>query len=191
MEITQNINHNNIIELPVTSISENSYRDFYKICKAYYQELKIANSNNTKLSKDDVIVLNDLIKEMNSYVSILIQNNFTEEGKKLNHLCIKMINELLKIFTNPSEVYKNRTNENKMNKLLYPFTLKLAALEMKFQINFHFVNNYEESEKTINEVIKVQNILQLQKYHIGCSTFYLAVVKFCKKYLNKILFSFK
>ena len=46
------------IEIPKSPFTNNTYKDFYKICRAYYNELMhISKSNNPTLSKDDIIVL--------------------------------------------------------------------------------------------------------------------------------------
>ena len=71
-------------EIPKSPSTENSFKDFNKICRAYYNELMhISKSNSPNLSKEDIIVIDDLIKEISSYSSDLIKNNFIEEAKKL------------------------------------------------------------------------------------------------------------
>src|SRR5689334_833250 len=89
-------NSKNEAEIPRSISSNKSYKDFYKVCKAYYHELRDINSRNENISKDDMIVLNDLIKEINGYSTLLMKSNFLEESKKLLKVCIKIVDFLLK-----------------------------------------------------------------------------------------------
>ena len=133
-----------------------------------------------KFSKNDILVLNDLIKEINTYSNVLMKNNFINESKKLVSLGIKISDNLI------TNINKNENNKENMKFLLY---LKLSLLENKFNIIFNFDQRYEESEIILLEIINIQNIIQVHKFHLGCSIFYSALIKFCKKI--KINFSFK
>jgi hypothetical protein len=189
---TNNTNSKLETQLPNSPTSERSFSDFYKITKAYHKELKNVTSNNQNLSKDDVIVLNDLVRELNSYINILVRYNFIEEGKVLLLLGIKISDFLLKIFNNlvSNEDKSNLLNNmnSVQNKILFPFSLKLLILESKFNLHFNVENNYEESENVLNEIIKIQNIIRLPKFNLGCSTFYMAMIKFCKNFFWNLYF---
>lgn len=178
-------------EIPASSISGSSYDEIYKTCIEYYGELKKLNLNKESkisLSVEDFIVLNDLVTETNSYSSYLILNGYYLEGAILIQLNLKNINSMIK-FTRIS--FKTGFNEEKINKnkidtLLYPFSLKLIALELKFHLLFKIQKNYEEAEKLLKDIIKIQDVLQMPKFNIGASTFFMAIVKFCKIIFHKI-----
>jgi hypothetical protein len=180
---------------PRSTYSENSFKDFLKICKAYYKELKHFNKEATEdkereikhpqeLSKDDMIVLNDLIKEIILYSNLLLKNKFFEETKKMIKIGEKICDVLLKNLNNGKDGQINPQNISQNNihslKIVYPLSLKLQILEIKFDLHFNSQNNFEDAEKILLEIIKIQNILHLPKFNLGCSNFYLAMVKFCK-----------
>jgi hypothetical protein len=190
-------------QIPRSSQSENSFKDFLKICKAYYKELKnlfsISTQDNLILSQDDFIVLNDLIKEVISYTNILVKNSFFDEIKKLIKMGEKICDMLLKILNRgdnlesslnykqlPNQISNSEKDFNKNYidsfslKINYSLSMKLQILEIKFDYLFNSINNYEEAEKVLLEIIKIQNILQLSKFNLACSNFYLAMIKFCK-----------
>ncbi len=179
-------------EIPPSSNSGSSYHEVYKICREYYSELKKLNVNkeiNNKLSKEDLIVLNDVINETNSYSSYLMSNGFSFEGAKLNQINLKIINVMIRVLStsvNTSSSNINDLNKNKIDFLLYPFSLKLSALEIKFHLLFNIQKNYTESEKLLTEIINIENVLQMPRFNIGSSTFFMAIVKFCKIRLHKI-----
>jgi hypothetical protein len=172
-------------EIPPSSVSKSSYGDLYKTCTEYHSELKKLNLNKESklsLSMEDFIVLNDLVIETNSYSSYLILNGYYLEGAKLIQLNLKNINFMIK-FTRISfntGFNEEKINKNKIDILLYPFSLKLTALELKFYLFFNVQKNYDEAEKLLNEIIKIQNVLQMPKFNTGSSTFFMAIVKFCK-----------
>ena len=176
------LQNDNIDNIPPSIYSNNSFKDFCRITKAYYKELKTVNKNNGTIGKDDMSVINNLMTESNEYSSILIKEQHLKEANKLNKLTSKIVEIILQIFT------KIHESENKMNNnlnlpttsiLFYPLFLKLSTLETKFQLVFQVEENYEEAEKIIQEVLKLQIALQLPKFNIGCSTFYSALIKFC------------
>lgn len=170
----------NETDIPRSISSNKSFKDFYKICKAYYHELRDIHSQNENLSKDDIVVLNDLIKEINGYSSLLMKNNFIQEARRLLKICVKIVDFLLKIINyNTKEDGTERNSKNSVSALYhYPLSLKLMVLETKFDLHFNVESNYEESEKLLDEIIRIQNIIQMPRFNLGCSIFYLAIIKF-------------
>jgi hypothetical protein len=171
-------------EIPKSPSTENSFKDFNKICRAYYNELMhISKSNSPNLSKEDIIVIDDLIKEISSYSSDLIKNNFIEEAKKIIDIGLVISDFLLKIFGEISDFEKK--DKNLGEKLSYPLSLKLLLLECNFNILFKYEKNFADSEKNLDEIIEVQKYLKLSNYNLACSNFYMAIVKFYQNDLEK------
>ncbi len=81
----------------------------------------------------------------------------------------KIIDVLLLIFN---------ANDSSNKKLAYILNLKLKNLETKFQILFSD-DKIEQAEKTLYEIIDIQDIIKIPKYYLANTTFYLAVIKFC------------
>lgn len=161
------------ITLPKSPTYSNTYKDFLKILKAYYKELKRYDINSCFLSKDDIFVINDLLTESFSYINNLIQIKYFAEVKPMIKYCEKIIDCLIKKFN-----YSNNGKETK--KITYLFALKLQILEIKFDMVFNIEGLYEESEKIILEILSLQNILNMPTFNVACSYFYYALVKFCK-----------
>ena len=171
-------------EIPKSPSTENSFKDFNKICRAYYNELMhISKSNSPNLSKEDIIVIDDLIKEISSYSSELIKFNFIEEAKKIIDIGLVISDFLLKIFGEISD-FENK-EKNLGEKLKIPLSLKLLLLESNFNILFKFEKNFIDSEKNLEEIIEIQKYLKLSNYNLACSNFYLAIVKFYQNSLEK------
>lgn len=166
----------NSSQIPKSGISDNSFKNFLKICRAYENELMhISKSQSPSLSKDDIIVLDDLIKEITAYSGNLVKQNYSQYAKKIIEIGLKMVDYLLKIF-NVINLQKNLHD-----RLNFPLTLKLILLESYFGISFKNDKNYFESEKIIKDIIEIQkDFLSLPQFNIACSTFYLGVIKFCK-----------
>jgi hypothetical protein len=186
----QNLN-NSKENIPFSPHSEKSFKDFVKTSKAYYQELKNLESSlpNFSLSKDEVIVLNDILKEVKIYSEVLLKNEIIIESKKLIKIGEKTCDLIIKIFSNKSENhdkdksrYEKETN-NTLACLKWALALKLSILEVKFNIIFNFEHLYDESHNLIEEIYNLQSILNLPKFNLGCSTFFKALMKF---FLNEI-----
>jgi hypothetical protein len=150
-----------------------SFEDFYRLCKSYHKELKSINLNNETLSKDDLIVLNDLIKEITAYTTEHIKLGSNTKATQFVEVNTKIIDVLLLISNNVTE---GSSNSKKMS---YILSLKLNNLENKFQILYN-EDKYEDAEKVLMEIINIQEILKLPQYNIANSVFYLAVIKYCK-----------
>ena len=157
-------------KLPNAPVSDNTYDDFVKILKGYLKELKMVNLNNSKLNQDDLLVLDDLIKESSSYIIILSKNTNIKEYLDLIEYTNKIVNLLLIIFnnmfidenllsndnilkTNCVNQIKDSTNninsKSVVNKLLaYPFILKIILLESKLNAFFETIINISILQNT-------------------------------------------
>ena len=157
-------------KLPNAPVSDNTYDDFVKILKGYLKELKMVNLNNSKLNQDDLLVLDDLIKESSSYIIILSNNTNIKEYLDLIEYTNKIVNLLLIIFnnmfidenllsndnilkTNCVNQIKDSTNninsKSVVNKLLaYPFILKIILLESKLNAFFETIINISILQNT-------------------------------------------
>ena len=169
--------------IPKSSLSKNTYRDFNKICRAYYDELMhLSKSDSPSLSKNDILVLNDLIKEIVTYSNELIKLNFIQEAKKILDIGLVISDFLLKIFGEMFES-QNTNKNNLVEKLKFPLSLKLILLESNFNILYKYEKDYINCEKNLSEIIEVQLYLQSPNENISSSKFYMGIIKFhLKKY---------
>ena len=129
------------IEIPKSPFTNNTYKDFYKICRAYYNELMhISKSNNPTLSKDDIIVIDDLIKEIFKYSNDLTKINLIQEAKNIIDIGLVISDFQLKIFGELKSMLKDENNL--IEKLYYPLSLKLILLEAIVNILYKYEKNY-------------------------------------------------
>ena len=172
------------IEIPKSPFTNNTYKDFYKICRAYYNELMhISKSNNPTLSKDDIIVIDDLIKEIYKYSTDLTKINLIQEAKNIIDIGLVISDFQLKIFGELKSIQKD--SENLVEKLYYPLSLKLILLEANFNILYKYEKNYLDGEKNLEEILEVQRYLKLPNYNIACSKFYYSILKYLNNDLEK------
>lgn len=205
---TQLVSKEDNKKIPKAPVSDYTYQDFIKILKAYLKELKELNITNSKLSREDVLVINDLISESNQYIVILMTGHISEAQDVLD-LSEKIVSAFFLVFknllllSNQNNMSINETNSDNMlntNKLLsFPFVLKLSILEVKFQF---YVNYYiqeksklgsnagmnsslasliEECDTVVYDLITIQERLNLGTYSVACSKFYLSIVNFFKR----------
>ena len=162
---------------PKSPHTENTFKDFQKICRAYYNELvHLSKSKSPSLSKDDIIVLDDLINELNTYIDNLISSNFIQEAKQLIDLGLVIVDFLLKNLGLMSSV--ENTNPKLSEKLAYPLSLKLILLEANFDILFKYEHNYTDGEKNLDEILEIQQYLSLPNYNLASTKFYLGLIRF-------------
>ena len=91
-------------KIPKSSRSQNTYKDFNKICRAYYDELMhISKSDSPSLSKKDIIILNDVIHEIVDYSNELLNQNCIQEAKKILDIGLVISDFFLKIFGEMAE----------------------------------------------------------------------------------------
>ena len=172
------------IEIPKSPFTNNTYKDFYKICRAYYNELMhISKSNNPTLSKDDIIVIDDLIKEIFKYSNDLTKINLIQEAKNIIDIGLVISDFQLKIFGELKSMLKDENNL--IEKLYYPLSLKLILLEANFNILYKYEKNYLDGEKNLEEIMDVQKYLKLPNYNFACSKFYYAILKLYNNDIEK------
>ena len=176
--IQQEINNDKI---PKSSKSNNTYRDFNKICRGYYDELMhVSKSDSPSLSQKDILIMNDLIHEIVSYSNELINSNCIQPAKKIIDIGLVISDFFLKIFGGMAElsnIYKS--NDSKLTEILkYPLSLKLLLLKSNFNILVNYENDYNNGEKNLNEIIEIQLYLKSSEYHLAISKFHMAKIKY-------------
>ena len=166
--------------IPKSSRSQNTYKDFCKICRAYYDELMhISKSDSPSLSKKDIIILNDLIHEIVDYSKELLEKGFIQEAKGILDIGLVISDFLLKIFGEMVEKGSSNNNNSKLsNKLKYPLSLKLLLLKANFDILINYENDYKNGEKNLNEIIEIQLYLKSSGFHLASSNFHMAKIKY-------------
>ena len=174
---------NNDDKIPKSSLSGNTYKDFNKICRAYYDELMhISKSDSPSLSRNDVIILNDVIHEIVQYSNELLKGNFVQEAKKILDIGLVISDFFLKIFGEMTELGNNNNNNSNSSKLSdklkYPLSLKLLLLKANFKILIDYENDYTNGEKNLNEIIEIQLYLKSSGFHLASSKFHMAKIKY-------------
>ena len=180
MKEKENIeNEKNDVKIPKSSKSQNTYKDFNKICRAYYDELMhISKSDSPCLSKKDIIILNDVIHEIVDYSNELLNKKFIQEAKKILDIGLVISDFFLKIFGEMAERGNNTNNSKLSDKLKYPLSLKLLLLKANFKILINYENDYKNAEKNLNEIIEIQLYLKTSSYHLASSKFHMAKIKY-------------
>jgi hypothetical protein len=168
-------------KIPKSSKSNNTYRDFNKICRGYYDELMhVSKSDTPSLSQKDILIINDLIHEIVLYSNELINSNYIQPAKKIIDIGLVISDFFLKIFGGMAElsnIYKN--NDSKLTEILkYPLSLKLSLLKANFNILINYENDYNNGEKNLNEIIEIQLYLKSSEYHLAISKFHMAKIKY-------------
>ena len=181
-------------KIPKSSRSQNTYKDYNKICRAYYDELMhISKSDSPSLSKKDIIILNDVIHEIVDYSNELLNKNFIQEAKKILDIGLVISDFFLKIFGEMAEKGNNTINNSKLSdKLKYPLSLKLLLLKTNFKILINYESDYKNGEKNLNEIIEIQLYLKSSSYHLASSKFHMAKIKyFFKNYEEAQKYAFE
>ena len=170
----------NISKIPKSFRSQNTYKDFFKICRAYYDELMhISKSDSPSLSKKDIIILNDVIHEIVDYSKELLNKGFIDEAKSILDIGLVISDFLLKIFGEMVEKGSSNNNNSKLtNKLKYPLSLKLLLLKANFDLLINYENDYKSGEKNLNEIIEIQLYLKSSSFHLASSKFHMAKIKY-------------
>ena len=97
-------------EIPKSTFNNNTYDDFLNICKGYNNELlHISKLEFPTLSKDDTIVIDNLIKEIYKYSSELIVSDFVDEAKNIINVGLEICNQFENIYSNISLSDENFT----------------------------------------------------------------------------------
>ena len=172
----ENIKKKEKNKIPKTSISNNSYEDFKKICLSYSHILsKLYLDSNLSVrnifSKEDIFVINDIINEIITYSKELLNNDFINEAKEIIDIGNCIIDNYYCLCDKdlPLAIFKNTLR------------LKLYILEADFNLNFKYIKDYINSEKILKNIIGYQKYLQLSNFYIGSSFFYLGIIYFFTK----------
>ena len=190
----EKINEENEKKPPKSSRSNNTFKDFMKICRAYYDELMhLSKNKEPSLSQKDIIILSDVIDEIITYSNELISTNFITQAKQLLNTGLVISDFLLTIFEKMIEEYQSKSKkEEKENininhtlseKMRYPFSLKLRLLKSNFNIIIKYDKDYPYAEKNLKEIIEIQTFLKSSNYNLASSKFWLAKIEyFLEKY---------
>ena len=193
-KVEENINEENGKKPPKSSRSNNTFKDFFKICRAYYDELMhLSKNKEPSLSQKDIIILSDVIDEIVTYSNELISNNFITQAKDLLNIGLVISDFLLKIFQKMIEEYQLKLkkddkeniniNHTLSEKLRYPLSLKLRLLKSNFKIIITYDKDYPYAEKNLKEIIEIQIYLKSSNYNLASSKFWLAKIEyFLEKY---------
>ena len=180
--------------LPISEKSKNTFKDFYKICRAYYNELlHISKTDNPSLSRNDILILADLIDEIITYSTELLNLNFISSPKKLLETGLVISDFLLTIFQKMADEYnikdkdKENTNSKKTlnEKMKYPFSLKLKLLKLHFKILLEKDKDYISAEKNLKEIIEIQNMIKASNYNLASSKFWLAKIEYFLEHFDE------
>ena len=183
---------------PKSPKSRNTYRDFFKICRAYYDELMhLSKNKEPSLSKKDIIILSDVIDEIVTYSNELIDLNFIKQAQQLLEYGLLNTDFLLKIFEKMVEEYQtkakkenNKENLNIVNhtlseKMRYPLSLKLRLMKLNFKILIKNDKDYTNAEKNLKEIIEIQTYLKASNYNLASSKFWLAKIEYFLEHYNE------
>ena len=147
----------------------------------YIKELKKINlplPTSSAISKEDVIVVYDIIKEVIDSIEEFVKSDLIEEAKSIIDQSLLLLNEY-EIVLNALPIIKEKMNKkNKIDKSILAKQLRLALLEHKCNIVLLIEVNYEESDRVIKEIIEMQNELQLPPKCLNKYLYYMAIVKF-------------
>ena len=167
--------------IPVSPKTKNTFKDFNKICRAYYDELMhISKSESPSLSQKDIYVLKDIIKEVVDYSNLLLKSNFIQQAKKILDIGLVISDFFLKIFGEMTESgnFKKDNNTKLTDILKYPLSLKLLLLKSNFNILINYEDDYTNGEKNLNEIIEIQLYLKSSNFYIATSKFQMAKIKY-------------
>ena len=182
--------------LPISEKSKNTFKDFLKICRAYYNELlHISKTDNPSLSKNDIMILADLLDEIVIYSTELVNLNFISSPKKLLETGLVISDFLLNIFQKMADEYnntmKNNSKENTSTKntlnekMKYPLSLKLRLLKLHFKILLEKDKDYISAEKNLKEIIEIQVMIKASNYNLASSKFWLAKIEYFLEHLDE------
>ena len=186
--------------LPISEKSKNTFKDFYKICRAYYNELlHISKTDNPSLSRNDILILADLIDEIITYSTELLNLNFISSPKKLLETGLVISDFLLTIFQKMADEYNNTMKNNSKDKdkentnskktlnekMKYPFSLKLKLLKLHFKILLEKDKDYISAEKNLKEIIEIQTMIKASNYNLASSKFWLAKIEYFLEHFDE------
>ena len=158
-----------------------TYNDLSYAIDDYIKELKKINlplSTSSAISKEDVIVIYDIIKEVIDSIEELVKSELIEEAKSIIDKALLLLNEYETALNALPIIKEEMNNNNKIDKSILAKQLRLALLEHKCNIVLLIETNYEESDRVVKEIIEMQNELQLPPKCLNKYLYYMAIVKF-------------
>lgn len=158
-----------------------TYNDLSYAIDDYIKELKKINlplSTSSAISKEDVIVIYDIIKEVIDSFEELVKSELIEEAKSIIDKALLLLNEYETALNALPIIKEKMNNNNKIDKSILAKQLRLALLEHKCNIVLLIETNYEESDRVVKEIIEMQNELQLPPKCLNKYLYYMAIVKF-------------
>ena len=158
-----------------------TYNDLSYAIDDYIKELKKINlplSTSSAISKEDVIVIYDIIKEVIDSIEELVKSELIEEAKSIIDKALLLLNEYETALNALPIIKQKMNNNNKIDKSILAKQLRLALLEHKCNIVLLIETNYEESDRVVKEIIEMQNELQLPPKCLNKYLYYMAIVKF-------------
>ena len=158
-----------------------TYNDLSYAIDDYIKELKKINlplSTSSAISKEDVIVIYDIIKEVIDSIEELVKSELIEEAKSIIDKALLLLNEYETALNALPIIKEKMNNNNKIDKSILAKQLRLALLEHKCNIVLLIETNYEESDRVVKEIIEMQNELQLPPKCLNKYLYYMAIVKF-------------
>ena len=158
-----------------------TYNDLSYAIDDYIKELKKINlplSTSSAISKEDVIVIYDIIKEVIDSIEELVKSELIEEAKSIIDKALLLLNEYETALKALPIIKEKMNNNNKIDKSILAKQLRLALLEHKCNIVLLIETNYEESDRVVKEIIEMQNELQLPPKCLNKYLYYMAIVKF-------------
>ena len=158
-----------------------TYNDLSYAIDDYIKELKKINlplSTSSTISKEDVIVIYDIIKEVIDSIEELVKSELIEEAKSIIDKALLLLNEYETALNALPIIKEKMNNNNKIDKSILAKQLRLALLEHKCNIVLLIETNYEESDRVVKEIIEMQNELQLPPKCLNKYLYYMAIVKF-------------
>lgn len=181
-----NVNIGTNKSLPKAPRCNEIYSEFYKLVRTYYKELKAANIDSLILSKDDILIIDDIISEICEYCDVLIKGNYYSYALELIEIGIDLVDKFL-VIINKSLI--NVANNETSTKMKYPLNMKLNLLESKFHILFD-TEDLVNAEKILEEVFRLQKITLVPDFLSANNLLYSAFIKLSKIVLNYIFILF-
>ena len=168
------------VQVPPSPVSNIPFHKFTSLIESYYNDIfKQQTETYPSLSKDDVIVIGDTLKEIIEYSSFLITNTFYSEAKYIITIGLNMNESYSEVLSN-LPVYRNKiTNDNKdqLDKTSFTLAIKLSLLQVLMRILLYVEKDFVESNQVLKEIIHIQNIFKVPVSELAQSFYYETIIK--------------
>lgn len=167
---------NNLID--VDELLE-SYKDLIDIIENYTKEfINLQNKPSPLLSKNDILVINDLFQEIILLAKNLQKAELIEESKNILTLALICAEEFEEVLLSIPVLKEKLKKNTKIDKSSYIQEIKLILLEIKCDIVLKIENNYEESQEVLKKIIEIQKNLDIPPINFSQTLYYMSIVKF-------------